>query len=262
MGTVRFGGGSAHCLSVINLLGLPLKGVGVMSNGRRRGRAMRPKRLALVEELLPKLALSVVTNDRGGLVPLELGTLFDSAPRDIWLEIGFGAGEHLVAQARANPDVGLIGCDHFFEGVGKLLSKIDAEGLKNIRIFPGEARRLISALPIACLGKVFALFPDPWPKKRHHKRRLVNRDFLDALARVMCDDGEFRLSTDHDEHGRWLLGFLLGHQAFSWTARRPGGWRVRPADAVLTRYEQKALSAGRTCIYLQFRRRQMGQRSL
>ena len=220
MGTVRFGGGSAHCLSVINLLGLPPKGVGVMSNGRRRGRAMRPKRLALVEELLPKLALSVVTNDRGGLVPLELGTLFDSAPPDIWLEIGFGAGEHLVAQARANPDVGLIGCDPYFEGVGKLLTKIDAEGLKNIRIFPGDARRLISALPIACL------------------------------------------STDHNEHGRWLLSFLVGHPAFSWTARRPGGWRVRPADAVLTRYEQKALSAGRTCIYLQFRRLQMGQRSL
>ncbi|MFP6715111.1 MAG: tRNA (guanosine(46)-N7)-methyltransferase TrmB [Alphaproteobacteria bacterium] len=249
-------------MSVIHRLGLPLKGGDVMSNGRRRGRAMRPKRLALTEELLPKLALSVVTDDRGGLVPLELAALFDSAPRDIWLEIGFGAGEHLVAQARANPDVGLIGCDPFFEGVGKLLSQIDAEGLKNIRIFPGEARRLISALPVACLGKVFALFPDPWPKKRHHKRRLVNRDFLDALARVMCDDGEFRLSTDHDEHGRWLLGFLLRHEAFSWTARGPGGWRARPADGVLTRYEQKALAADRTCIYLQFKRRKIGNRSL
>ena len=230
-----------------------------MSYGRRSGRPMRPKRLALVKELLPKLGLTVGADGTGRPVPLKVSALFDKRPRHIWLEIGFGAGEHLVAQARAHPDIGMIGCDPFFEGVGKLLSQIDAEGLKNIRIFPGDARGLLSALPAECLGKVFALFPDPWPKKRHHKRRLVNRSFLDELARVMCNDGEFRLSTDHDEHVRWVLGLLLGHEAFGWAARRPGNWQTRPTDAAFTRYERKAIAAGRTCIYLQFKRRRVVQ---
>ena len=218
---------------------------------------MRAKRAALVKELLPKLGLTLGADVKGRLMPLEVSELFKSTPSNIWLEIGFGAGEHLVAQARAHPEIGMIGCDPFLEGVGKLLSQIDSEGLQNIRIFPGDAQGLLSALPAGCLGKVFALFPDPWPKRRHHKRRLVNRPFLDALARVMCNEGEFRLSTDHNEYARWLLSLILRHQSFSWTARRPANWRTRPADAVSTRYERKALAAGRTCIYLEFRRRRL-----
>jgi len=220
---------------------------------------MRAKRSALVKELLPKLGLTLGTDSTGRPVPLDVSALFKTTPRHIWLEIGFGAGEHLVAQARAHPEIGMIGCDPFLEGVGKLLSQIDAEGLQNIRVYPGDACCLLSALPAECLGKVFALFPDPWPKRRHHKRRLVNRPFLDALARVMCNDGEFRLSTDHDEYVRWLLGLILRHQSFSWTARRPANWRTRPADAVFTRYERKALAAGRTCVYMEFKRRPLVQ---
>ena len=223
---------------------------------------MRPTRLALVKSLLPKLALSIGLGDDGTPTLLKPTELFDAKPQDVWLEIGFGAGEHLVALARANPNIGFIGCDPFLEGVGKLLSQIEAEGLANIRIFPGDANRLITALPGACLGKVFALFPDPWPKKRHNKRRLVNKGFLNSLARIMCDDAEFRFSTDHDEYGRWVLRFLLEHQAFDWGTRRPNDWRARPVDGIVTRYEQKALAAGRTCIYLQFRRRQRVQHRL
>ncbi len=223
---------------------------------------MRPNRLALVKSLLPKLALAIGAGDGGTPTPLKLSELFDAAPRNVWLEIGFGGGEHLVAQARANPNIGFIGCDPFFEGVGKLLSQIEAEGLSNIRIFPGDANRLITALPGVCLGKVFALFPDPWPKKRHHKRRLVNKGFLNSLARTMCDDATFHFSTDHDEYGRWVLRFLLEHQAFDWSARGPRDWRARPSDGIVTRYEQKALTAGRTCIYLQFQRRQRTQHRL
>ena len=215
---------------------------------------MRAKRLALVRTLLPKLELTLDADGPGCPIPLEVSELFEPTPHHIWLEIGFGAGEHLVAQARAHPEIGMIGCDPFLEGVGKLLSRIDAEGLQNIRIFPGDARSLLSALPAGCLGKVFALFPDPWPKRRHHKRRLVNRPFLDALARVMRNGGEFRLATDHDEYLRWLLCLIVRHQSFSWTARRPGNWQSRPTDAAFTRYERKALAAGRTCIYLQFKR--------
>ena len=223
---------------------------------------MRPNRLALVKSLLPKLALAIGAGDGGTPTPLKLSELFDAKPRNVWLEIGFGGGEHLVAQARANPNIGFIGCDPFFEGVGKLLSQIEAAGLSNIRIFPGDANRLITALPGACLGKVFALFPDPWPKKRHNKRRLVNKGFLNSLARIMCDDAEFRFSTDHDEYGRWVLRFLLEHQAFDRSACGPRDWRARPLDGIVTRYEQKALTAGRTCIYLQFQRRQRVQHRL
>ena len=223
---------------------------------------MRPNRLALVKSLLPKLALAIGAGDGGTPTPLKLSELFDAKPRNVWLEIGFGGGEHLVAQARANPNIGFIGCDPFFEGVGKLLSQIEAEGLSNIRIFPGDANRLITTLPGMCLGKVFALFPDPWPKKRHHKRRLVNKGFLNSLARTMCDDATFHFSTDHDEYGRWALRFLLEHQAFDWSARGPRDWLTRPSDGIVTRYEQKALTAGRTCIYLQFQRRQRTQHRL
>ena len=209
---------------------------------------MRPNRLALVKSLLPKLALVIGAGDGGTPTPLKLSELFGAKLQNVRLEIGFGAGEHLVAQARANPNIGFIGCDPFFEGVGKLLSQIEAAGLSNIRIFPGDVNRLITALPGVCLGKVFALFPDPWPKKRHHKRRLVNKDFLNSLARTMCDEATFHFSTDHDEYGRWVLRFLLEHQAFDWSAHGPRDWRARPSDGIVTRYEQKALTAGRTCI--------------
>ena len=229
-----------------------------MLYGRRHGRAMRPKRQALVNSLLPRLMIEIRSDGRDA-EQLHFATIFDWLPKDVWLEIGFGAGDHLVAQAEKNPTVAFIGCEPFVEGIGKLISRIDSSGVTNIRIYPGDVRDLIVALPLASLGKVFLLFPDPWPKNRHHKRRIINRDFLDKLAGCLRVGGDLLVWTDHDEYVRWILDELLQHEAFSWTARGPEDWRIRPESGQKTRYESKALAAGRQCVYLQFKRCGMRQ---
>jgi tRNA (guanine-N7-)-methyltransferase len=231
--------------------------VGVLLNrrqvyGRRRGPKLRPHRRALLAELLPRVTYPV---PRAGRIADPLAPFGHRRWRALWLEIGFGAGEHLAAQAAAHADVAMIGCEPYLNGVARLLSAIEAAGLDNIRIHADDARALIEALPDACLGKVFMLFPDPWPKTRHHKRRLVSEPFLTELARVMCDGAELRLATDEPPYWRWMLARLIGHPAFAWTARGPEDWSTRPPDWPETRYEKKALAAGRSCAYLAFLRR-------
>lgn len=186
---------------------------------------------------------------------IDPSALFDPPVRDVWLEIGFGTGEHLVAQAAAHGDVGLIGCEPFVNGVAALLAHIDADGLTNVRVFDDDARLLLERLAEASLGRVFMLFPDPWPKKRHHKRRLVGPAGLDSLAKVMRDGAELRFASDHMGYVRWTLDHVLGHGAFAWTARHAGDWRAPPADGFATRYEAKARARGEACVYLAFRRR-------
>jgi tRNA (guanine-N7-)-methyltransferase len=200
--------------------------------------------------LLPRLAF----------VPPESGTfdpasLFALAPREIWLEIGFGGGEHLAAQAEHHPEIGFIGCELFENGVVKLLGEIDRRKLANIRICADDARRLLAALPPRSIARVFILFPDPWPKARHQKRRLIAPPTLDRLAEIMTDHGELRLATDDPGYLSWMLECATGHPAFCWTARRPADWRERPSDWPATRYEQKALKAGRIPAFLRFVRR-------
>jgi tRNA (guanine-N7-)-methyltransferase len=177
------------------------------------------------------------------------------APDDVWLEIGFGAGEHLAAQAQSNPGIGFIGVEPYVAGMAKLLAKITAAGLQNIRLYQSDARDLIKALPDASLGCVFVLFPDPWPKTRHHKRRLISTAMLDSLARVLRCGAELRFATDDRSYLIWTLERLLSHPAYHWIARSPGDWRNRPQDWPETRYEAKARRAGRICTYLRFRRR-------
>lgn len=224
-----------------------------MLYGRRHGRMMRPKRQALVSSLLPQLTIEI-SGDGTDVEPLHFADIFDWGPKDVWLEIGFGAGDHLVAQAVKNPRVGFIGCEPFFEGIGKLISRIDSSGVTNIRVYPGDVRDLIAALPLASLGKVFLLFPDPWPKNRHHKRRIINKGFLDKLASCIRVGGDLLVWTDHAEYVRWILHELLQHESFSWTARGPNDWRIRPESGQKTRYETKARAAGRQCFYLRFKR--------
>ena len=171
------------------------------------------------------------------------------------MEIGFGAGEHLAEQAAAHPEVGFIGCEPFVNGVAALLALIERDSIPNIRIFDDDVRLLFDALPDACLGRVFALFGDPWPKKRHAKRRLLGPRVLDALARLMKNGAELRFASDDAGYVSWTLEQVLRHPAFTWPARRPADWRQPPADWVQTRYEAKALAAGRPCFYLSFRRR-------
>jgi len=174
--------------------------------------------------------------------------------REIWLEIGFGGGEHLVAQAEANPDVGLIGAEPFVNGVAKALTQIEERGLTNVRVHHGDARALIAASPAGAYARAFILHPDPWPKRRHHKRRLISPAFLDELARVIAPGGDLRLCSDVPDYVRWTLAHMAGRTDFRWMAERPADWRERPADWPQTRYGRKAEAAGRGTAYLRFLR--------
>jgi tRNA (guanine-N7-)-methyltransferase len=217
--------------------------------GRRRGRALRPGQTTLKRELLPRLVVQIPASGR-----LDPAVLFGTAPRSVWVEIGFGGGEHLAHQAEQYPQVGFIGCEVFESGIVKLLTQIEQRRLDNVRIFADDARLLIAALPPASVDRVFILFPDPWPKRRHHKRRLVSRETLGALAAIMTDGAELRVATDDGDYLCWILERLTDHPAFEWLARQPGDWRERPSDWPPTRYEEKAQAAGRSPAFLRFRR--------
>jgi tRNA (guanine-N7-)-methyltransferase len=211
--------------------------------GRRAGRPLSAYQQSLTETLLPKIALP-----KG---PLDLHALFPGA-RAFALEVGFGGGEHLIAQADVHRDWGFIGCEPFLNGVAKLLAQIDRGATANVRVHPDDARDVLPRLPEASLAAVYVLFPDPWPKARHHKRRFVQTATLDALARLLKPGGELRLATDHMDYAAWALGHVMNHPRFRWTADRPSDWRSRPDDWPATRYEQKALKDGRACVYLRF----------
>lgn len=216
------------------------------SFGRRHGHRLRPQRQQLLESglnrleiVLPKGAPSP-TLDPTSLFGPPLGV----APREIWLEIGFGAGVHLAHQAAHNAHVGFIGAEPFVNGIAQLLASIERDALTNIRIFTEDVRDLLPWLRAASIGRVFVLFPDPWPKRRHHKRRLFGPETLDALARVMTDGAMLRFATDHGPYAASGLAAALRHPAFDWPAERAADWRERPADAVETRYEAKARRGG------------------
>ncbi|MHA1537523.1 MAG: tRNA (guanine(46)-N(7))-methyltransferase TrmB [Alphaproteobacteria bacterium] len=186
---------------------------------------------------------------------LDPHSLFPFAATSIWLEIGFGAGEHTAQQAGANPGIGLIACEVYENGIASLLAHIERQGLANIRIHHGDGFEVIDALPEASVGRAFALFADPWPKARHHKRRLIGEAGLTRLARILADGAELRLATDHVGYLRWMLEHILRSPHFEWTARRPADFRQRPADWPATRFESKAASQGRPATYLRLIRR-------
>ena len=202
--------------------------------GRRKGPKLRGHQAELLETLLPKLAIPIET----GRNPRDY---FSTPVFDVWLEIGFGAGEHLLALARAHPHTGFIGAEPFINGVAKLLAKLEPGEGGNIRIHMGDARDIIETLPDASLGRVMILFPDPWPKTRHHKRRFIQTESLGAIARVMKPGAELRFATDDPGYLAWALERLCAHPAFAWTARRAGDWRTRPQGWPQTRYEAKAI---------------------
>lgn len=205
----------------------------IRSYGRIKARTLKPRQERLVEELLPKLAVDVSR-------PLEPRALFPDA-RAFVLEIGFGGGEHLVAQAQAAPDHGFIGVEPFLNGVGSCLRHIDEAGVTNVRLHMGDARDVIATLPDASLDRVDILFPDPWPKARHHKRRLVQSDFVTALARVVKPDGQVRFATDWANYAEWTLEVFLKEPRFAWTAERALDWTAPWPGHVTTRYEEKKL---------------------
>ena len=195
------------------------------SFGRIKSRPIKPRQAALLDTLLPKIAFDPATPLTG----------------ETWLEIGFGGGEHLAEQAARHPDVGLIGAEPFVNGVASALRHIDERGLANVRLHQGDARDVLSALPDASLSRVFILFPDPWPKARHHKRRLIQPETVAELARVLRPGGRLRFATDWADYANRALETFLASPHLRWTAGRADDWRVPPPDHVTTRYEEKRL---------------------
>lgn len=186
---------------------------------------------------------------------VDPSSLFDFHPAEVWLEVGFGGGEHLANQAQAHPDIGFVGCEPYLNGVASLIGHVASKKLKNIRIFPEDARRLLPHIEEASIQRAFTLFSDPWPKTRHSRRRFIQADTLDEFARILADGAELRFASDDIGYVRWALMHLSAHPAFAWMAQRPEDWRRRPADGFETRYEAKAARAGRPATHLRFRRR-------
>ncbi len=220
--------------------------------GRFKGKGLRPSQEAYLLEDLDALSPGRVDWDSNpDRTPLDVTALFDGAP--VWLEVGFGGGEHLVHQARQNPDIGIIGCEPYINGVAMLLGKIRQAGVSNLRVHPGDVRDLFDVLPDTSISRAFLLYPDPWPKKRHHRRRFVTAEYLRPLARVMQQGAVFRVATDIPDYVRQSL-IEVPQAGFEWQAERPQDWRRPWDDWISTRYEQKALREGRVPHYLTFHR--------
>jgi tRNA (guanine-N7-)-methyltransferase len=216
--------------------------------GRRKGHPLRPQRASLFETLLPRLAIDLTAP------PPAPASLFPDLVDDVRLEIGFGGGEHLIAQARSHQRTGFIGAEPFVNGMAKALSAIAAERLSNIRLYHGDATELVAWLPPNSLARVDLIYPDPWPKRRHWKRRFVQDQSVAAIARVLRPGGEFRFASDIPDYVAWTLSHLIRSRDFAWTAERADDWRQAWPGFSGTRYEAKAKREGRAPCYLIFRR--------
>ncbi|MEF2073801.1 tRNA (guanine(46)-N(7))-methyltransferase TrmB [Consotaella aegiceratis] len=221
--------------------------------GRRKGPKLRPHQAGLFETLLPRYRIDL---DAPELASPK--ALFSASVESVRLEIGFGGGEHLFAEASRQPHIGFIGAEPFVNGMGKMLAAVEERPLANLRLFHDDVTLLLDRLPDACLERVDLLYPDPWPKRRHWKRRFVGRANLDRLARVLKPGGLFRFASDIDGYVDWTLLHCRDHPDFAWTARRPSDWREPYSGWPGTRYEAKALREGRVPAYLTFRRRVHG----
>ena len=219
--------------------------------GRIHGKTLRPSQKKYLDDLAGLSPGPVGWDENPDREPLDLTTLFGEKP--LWLEIGFGGGEHMVHQATENPDVGLIGAEPYINGVAMLLGKIRKAGADNIRVHPGDARDLMDVLPDGSVAKAFLLYPDPWPKKKHHRRRFVTPEHLEPLHRVLMPGAEFRIATDIPDYVRQALE-EVPRAGFEWLAEHPDDWRKPWDDWISTRYEQKALREGRKPHYLTFRK--------
>jgi len=220
----------------------PVEGVPNRLYGRRRGHPLRARQERLLQLAAPRLSA-----DPAGIA--DPGALFASRPDEVWVEVGFGGGEHMVAMAARYPEIGIIGCEPFINGVAMLLGKIRAAGVTNVSVHPGDARDLMDVLPDASVARAFLNYPDPWPKARHHRRRFVTPEHLVPLYRVMAPGAEFRVATDIPDYMRQTLEEVQ-KAGFTLVSDGPGAWD----DWHSTRYEQKALREGRVPHYATFRR--------
>jgi tRNA (guanine-N7-)-methyltransferase len=217
--------------------------------GRRKGHKLRNHQADLIEHLLPRLSLAI-----GGAPASGLAGLFDAPVDDVRLEIGFGGGEHLIAEARAFPGLGFIGCEPYVNGMAKILAQTETHNIGNIRLFAGDAAELLAWAPPQSLARIDLIHPDPWPKRRHWKRRFVQDATVTAMARALRPGGEFRFVSDIDDYCAWTLAHLSRSPDFTWTAERADDWRLPWAGYTMTRYGRKAEREGRRAAYLRFRK--------
>ena len=215
-------------------------------HGRAHGKKLRAYHAGLVETLLPRLALP------GGHEPLDPAALFDFPIRALVVEIGFGGGEHLADEANARADTGFIGCEPFVNGVAKLLARVEEEGLRNVRVHDRNALDILPRLPRGCVDRIDLLYPDPWPKARHRKRRFVSMQALAEMAGVLRPGGELRFATDIDDYAAWTLSRAQASPFFEWRAESAADWMVPWAGWKPTRFEERARREGRSSAYLTF----------
>ena len=231
--------------------------------GRIHGKKLHKTRQKLIDEFLPKISIAKPKENE----EINLDEIFSHIkPKEYWLEIGFGGGEHLAGQALKNKDVGIVGCEVFINGVASLAAhltgcyedgtkydcKLEDNRVDNVRIFSEDVRRMLNAIPDETFSKIFVLFPDPWPKKKHSSRRMIVQENLDVFSRILKKGGLLRVASDDMNYIRWSLYQLSKHKDFKWTAERASDWQKQPKDWVNTRYEQKAIKEGRKPIYLNF----------
>ena len=220
--------------------------------GRFKGKHLKKSQQGYIAEDLEGLSVADVSwEENPQRQPLDLNAMFEGKP--VWLEVGFGGGEHLVHQAGRNRDVGIIGAEPYINGVAMLLGKIRSADVDNLAIHPGDARDLMDVLPEGSIDRAFLLYPDPWPKSRHHRRRFVTQEHLVPLARTLKQGAHLRVATDIEDYVRQTLE-EVPKAGFEWLAERPADWRVPWDDWISTRYEQKALREGRVPHYLTFRK--------
>jgi tRNA (guanine-N7-)-methyltransferase len=217
--------------------------------GRRKGHKLRNHQADLIDNLLPHLALDI-----GGPAPADLAELFEGEIDQVRLEIGFGGGEHLIAEAQAFPTIGFIGCEPYVNGMAKILTQIEALNIGNIRLYAGDAAELLAWAPPQSMARIDLIHPDPWPKRRHWKRRFVQDATVAAMARIIRAGGEFRFVSDIDDYCAWTLAHLTRSPDFLWTAERAIDWRQPWDGYTMTRYGRKAEREGRVAAYLRFRR--------
>ncbi|MHC6154996.1 tRNA (guanine(46)-N(7))-methyltransferase TrmB [Bradyrhizobium elkanii] len=217
--------------------------------GRRKGHKLRPHQADLIDTLLPHLAVDI-----SAPAPEALTALFDDGIENVRLEIGFGGGEHLIAEALAFPTTGFIGCEPYVNGMAKILTQIEALNIGNIRLFAGDAAELLAWAPPRSLARIDLIHPDPWPKRRHWKRRFVQDATVTAMTRLLLPGGEFRFVSDIDDYCAWTLAHLMRSPDFAWLAERAIDWQQPWPNYTMTRYGAKAEREGRKAAYLRFRR--------
>ena len=230
------------------------------SFGRNRGRSLRPYQQGLVDDLLPRIYCHAERGEGPCSAPEIFHYAHEGGYERLALEIGFGAGEHLLAQAAHHPETLFIGVEPFINGAAKCLAEIDRHAIRNVRLNTQDARLLIKQLPDACLDAVFILFPDPWPKARHNKRRLVNLETLALLARVHRPGGRLLIASDHADYIAWILEHLAATPHYRWTAREQADWLAPPADWTQTKYQRKTTAEGRAPHFFECQRTAFAQR--